>query len=515
MTTSSKKVFLYDLIRSMTKDEKQFCTRYLILNSGNRNKLGSEVFSIINQNRQKNDQVLDEKLSGFKNISKLKNDLYHILLEALSLYMSKSLNIMNLRMRLNKVSMLFQRGLHEACAKLIEETLKQCKKYEATEIQLELLQYKSRVAKYSDRKKDRLSSSLKQYKNTFEMQTQEVEAFILQTETVALYRELGEAPAFEQKSKMEHIYETAMRYREEAISFKAKYRNNFTLAVCSDVLGENNDELDAFQENYDFFKASPELKKYHVNKHATAINNLAVAHNKRNHTDQAISILNELDNFNKLTPYQQELLFQYKAGNLLSIHLQSGRLNGIEPLTEWIESNLNEKEGQLLNVMKIVGWSNLQQYYMWTGNYHKCKKIIQFLITTFPNNLRNDIIRYAHFQNLMVWLESEEYEYVHGLMQNLKAKFKKTNEMEKSILRMVKKIVLRREPLHKIYKEEELNFLDVFSDELVRKQLTHFNLLIWIRMKNHPTDLQQAFEQFTSQDYDSYKEDRRSLLISE
>ena len=53
--------YLYDFIRSMSKDEKRYFTQMVKGISGGRNNLGLQLFKIINNNLHKSNEEIDQK----------------------------------------------------------------------------------------------------------------------------------------------------------------------------------------------------------------------------------------------------------------------------------------------------------------------------------------------------------------------------------------------------------------------------------------------------------------------
>ena len=133
---------LYDFIRQMSKDEKRYFTQVVKGISGGRNNLGLQLFKIINDNLQKENREIDRKITFTKNKSKLKNNLYHQLLEITTSHSLEKNLYPKLRVQLNKIGLLYDRGLRKAALKLVNETLKQAESIEANKILVELYEYK-------------------------------------------------------------------------------------------------------------------------------------------------------------------------------------------------------------------------------------------------------------------------------------------------------------------------------------------------------------------------------------
>ncbi|MCO6501134.1 MAG: hypothetical protein J5I47_12270 [Vicingus serpentipes] len=184
--------YLYEFIRLMTRDEKRYFTQTLKEVNGRKNNLRLRLFDLINNNLIESNEEIDSKITFAKNKSKLKHHLYNQLLEIISNYSLEKTLYSKLRIQLNKIDLLYSRGMHRATLKLVNATIKQAESIEANKILMELFEYRIRLLQYQNSKPEDSYDLSKKAREALQKVIEEFEIFKLLTDTFVTKRVLGE-----------------------------------------------------------------------------------------------------------------------------------------------------------------------------------------------------------------------------------------------------------------------------------------------------------------------------------
>lgn len=144
----AKQDVLFDLVRSLTKNEKGYFRKYTSKTGQASDKNYLLLFDAIDKQSQWDEPALVKKFSKgkfMKNFSEAKGYLRTHLLKALKEYHHKKSVKALIRENLDYVELLYNRGLYNLCAKYLTQTLKQTIQWHQQSYQLEVLAWQRKL----------------------------------------------------------------------------------------------------------------------------------------------------------------------------------------------------------------------------------------------------------------------------------------------------------------------------------------------------------------------------------
>lgn len=126
---------LFELIHSLSRSEK---AHFLSRSAGGEGKKYMELFRAVEKQDSYNEAPLKKKL-GANNFSYTKHYLYNSILDSLHSYHAEEISSLQLNVLANQVDVLFRKGLHRQCAKLITRLRKQAYEREAFLLLLQII----------------------------------------------------------------------------------------------------------------------------------------------------------------------------------------------------------------------------------------------------------------------------------------------------------------------------------------------------------------------------------------
>lgn len=139
---------LYQLIRSLTREEKRYFKKYAAFNIQGGNKNYIILFDFIARMRIYDEKLLKQKFSDRKFIKhfwKVKNYLYKTILKSLRNYHSENMWNLKTGEMYDNLLLLHKKGLYSQCRKLLNTTKKKCYNYEMFAELLKLLVFEKNL----------------------------------------------------------------------------------------------------------------------------------------------------------------------------------------------------------------------------------------------------------------------------------------------------------------------------------------------------------------------------------
>ena len=496
----------------MSKDEKRYFTQMVKKGSGGRNHLGLRLFKLINDNLLKDNEEIDKKITFTKNKSKLKNSLYNQLLEITSNYSLEKSLYPKLRIQLNKIDLLYNRGMHKATLKLVDSTIKQAESIEANKILVELYEYKMNLLQHQNASIEDSHKYSKKGREAMEKAEAEFESYKLLTDAFVINRILGVRKNKKYDKYYEKLHEKAKQIENSASSFKTKYYINSLNSSFYTYHGNEIEGLKAVEKTYLLFEESPLLKKYNTRSYNTTLNNYGVS--KLNIKDYvgAIDLFNKMIT-NGLSNYDKMSVFQFRASNQLSAYIALGDLQTAAKFVKEIEVDLPKYERYFTDLFKVVIFINLSEFYFWRKEFSKAKLYINRLINESYTNVRRDIVRFAYTFNLIICFESGDFTYLQYLLNNFKTtkKLKNKTITETWILHFMEEVLKRTNLTPSFYIKKEIELLNrvlKYGKSPKSINLISFDFLFWMRIKSDHRTFKEIRKEINTKELSVYVKDR-------
>ena len=139
---------LFDLIQSMTPDEKRFFRTFCRQTQKEKQTNNLQLFELINAQKEYDEESLKDNFRGKLNNNQFavaKNYLYSHLLKAMSAYLGELGAIKKIRLQFRMLEVLFHKELVAQYEALFEKIKAMAKKYDHPAIQLEVMDWERRI----------------------------------------------------------------------------------------------------------------------------------------------------------------------------------------------------------------------------------------------------------------------------------------------------------------------------------------------------------------------------------
>lgn len=525
MKTRKTQKHLYDFIRLMSKDEKKYFTHK---NRGKQTNKSITLFKLIVNNigleYSEIDDLVKVKFTSTKNISKLKNQLYHQLLDLTTSHSIEKNLSRKFRVQLNKIDLLYEKGLSEAALKLLNETLKQAKKNEENDVLLQLYQYKLKINLRLNKGSKVIVSIEEEGRATIKHLENEFESSILNAKIFSLYKMSDDPPrSSDLDKKNKELYQQVNHLLKKDInflSFKTKFNINQFLSQYYLYYNDLKQEYLHAKLNYLLFKSDPSLKKHNPS-YVNAINNYAISCSRLNKNELSIELLETLYalvNSPSFSEYKKISIFQNVSANLLDNYLITGKINNRSKFIEEIETGLKKHNKHIQKVFKSVILNNLAEYYFWHKEYKKAKKCISLILLESYDQARLDVVRFTYYFNLIIHYELHDYEYLEHLLRTIKtSKFLQHKTAIEiwflNFIREVLNIETTAAVNQQFLQTQEIVLIKVLIKDEEEQNFKSFNPSIWLRLKTEKLTLEEVMEEYNKKGSEKYFKDRLKILI--
>ena len=507
--------YLYDFIRSMSKDEKRYFTQMVKGISGGRNNLGLQLFKIINNNLHKSNEEIDQKIDFINNKSKLKTNLYTKLLEVTTYYSLENDLHSKLRSQLNTIDLLYRRALYKPCLKLINDSIKKAEKIEANKILAELYEYKIRLLLYQNAKMEESHQLTKKGREAIKKAEEEFESFKLLSDAFAIDK-IRSRQTEKHKQLFKKLYEESIQLKKNTASFNTNYYIDSLIALYHNNQKNYIEHERAAKNVYLLFKENPLMQKHKKHLYNTTLNNYAVSKFRTKDFQGSLNLYKKIDDTG-LSPHEKITVFQYLASNKLVAHIHLGDIEGLSTFIQWIEKGLDTYDKHISDLFKIAIFNNLSEYFFWTKDYKKAKLYSNKLLNLSSQNLRRDVIRVTKALILIICFETEDFVYLQYLLNSYKnsRKLKKKTSAELWLVQFMEDAIKRAKIDSSFYIQKELDLLKAVLNSQNSNDpidLSKFNLLIWLRNKTDQLSLKEILLDYNNNTLTDYIDRRVKQL---
>ncbi|MCO6501143.1 MAG: hypothetical protein J5I47_12315 [Vicingus serpentipes] len=508
--------YLYDFIRTMSKDEKRYFTQTVKSNSGGRNNLGLRLFKVINDNLNKTNDEIDAEIAFTNNKSKLKSDLYSKLLEASTIYSLEKDAYSKLRLQLNTIGLLYSRALYKPCLKLVNDSINKANKIEANIMLVELYEYKIKLLQYQNLKMEDSNKLTEKNREALRKVEVEFESFKILFDGFSIVK-IQSRQTTEHKKVFKKLYKKAIALQNASISFNTHYYINTLIALFHNYQKNSVEYERASKNTFLLFEKNILMKKYRKNQYNTAINNYAVSKFQTKDFQGALTLFEKMDD-SGLPFHEKMVVFQYLSSNKLVAHIQSGGIGGLSDFIKWIEKGLETYDKYISDLFKITILSNLSEYFFWTKNYKKAKLYSNKLLNLSSPNLRRDVVRVTKALILIICFETEDLVYLQYLLNSYKSSRKLKNKTlaELWLVRFMEDAIKRVKIDSSFYIEKELDLLKIVLNSQNSNDpidLSKFNLLVWLRSKTDQQPFKEILLEYNNNEIIDYINMRIKQLI--
>ena len=472
---------IFELISKLTKAEKRFFKLQSKRIAKSKNYVS--LFDTIDSSRK----ISPKSISAAN-----KNFLYRQIIKSLSLYHQGSTASLELRNSLNKIEILYHKGLYRQSLKLLKQTKKKAQKLEKFAILSEILKWEEMLLIINLAEKESLDQAsvlLKEKQENFD-----------KIITIDTYRSL--------------YFKTSIPIRKSGfirdLNKHIELNQHFNIDYLTSVKRVNSNESSflfclnkciyliyvesAYQEAHDLiidFIETLEPQTHFIEENpAIYIDCLyffgvtCIYLNKKNET---LAVCSKMRNL----PYQSnEINAEIFARSFtleLELYARSGDFEIGTRLIPKLEEGIRRHQHAFIKLYKALIYFNIAKQYFGIGDYHNALKWLNELLNDKTLYVKDDVYTFSLILHVISHYELGNYDLVQYLTKSVsntlksKERFFKT---EKSILKFLQSTSY-------INHDEKINHQQNLKKELIklsrdfyeRKALEDFNYLSWINSK--------------------------------
>ena len=493
MRANSNELFL--LIKSLTKSEKGYFKQYSKFNTKTEDSKYIKLFNMIDRQNEYDEHEIREIFRGDSFIKQLhvaKNYLYRSILKSLNQYHSGNISAIQINELYNSSLILYKKGLFSEGIKLIQK----CKqlaykngKYErifeihklehSLAISLNKVLPEDYVENYVNESNDALEKlyNVKEYREIYLRLLIEFRKnrFVRKPEDRVLYKEILDHPllvnenmalSFESKILFNQIYANYYMAVEDDLMFHQHIRN-----VA--VLFESN-EAHAQEFTLEYVSA--------LNSYLSSLIFLKIF----NEADLVISKLKKIEE--NTTPYIKNIIFINSYNFLLVKYILTGEFEKGAELVPEIELRIKSLKGKKkINVEEKFDYT-ISYIYFGLGEYDKSLKWLNKILSKNQNEVRPDLLSFAHILNLIIHFELDNIillEYIVKNSYRFLYKRKKLYKVENAVLNLIRKTygINSKEKLQEYFMDFYVSLKEITKDPYEKIALEYFDLLSWLESK--------------------------------
>src|ERR1051326_1267344 len=479
---------LFILIRSLGKAEKRhfkvFSARHVI-GKGN---IYVQLFDEIAKQKKYDEKAIRAK-KVFSDLYSLKKRLYKAILKSLEVYHSGP--EMELRSLMDHIHILFDKGLYQQCAKLIQRAKKNAWRFELFEELLQLL-----------RTEARLSSKMADISGGARVLNEEREVY-MKLNNQKFYRDLAikmaeryqrggvDRTVADRDAMKKLLRKPYLRDEAKALSLLARqsfYNCHFSFSLLTADAGM---QYKYSKKMVDMYQQRQDLIAFYPRNWLMAMNNFLIACNSLKYFKEMRSYLYKLEYTRKRLKSVSDSAtgFSYLY-HLLNYYICLGRFDEAVKDVKRIEAELPEHEPYLNKPQKVVLYALLSQIYFGQKNYKLALARLNRIMASGEMKVRTDIECFVKLFYLVVHYEMKSDRDLMGSLFRSTYRFlykrERLYKFERAIMDFIKKNLLKDIDRHNIKKQFmklRAKLVRITEDPLERNLLDYFDFISWLESK--------------------------------
>lgn len=414
-----QQLFLHEIVKSLTKNEKGYFVQHLT----ERNKLYGKLFQIIDSQDVYNEKKVKENFNGTyigRNFSFAKNYLYHSILKSLIQYNASKKDAYYY---FSSVKILYQKGLYVQCAKMLKQIVKRALEYDDYLSILRVIQYIKLLA-HSNLHSDQYLLDLVAQEADILQKQQTVSTFqtlLVEVKNVRLKK--GGLKEQDSMERLEQIRRQTLLQSEMGLIDKyCEHMFHEILFLCGflmqdEALTERHIRpLQNMIVDSDYFKNINGYRKIDILKQLIRYNIL-----KQNFDSAQSNITALRDLLISSTDINKSELvaaYSYLYSFQTDLLLNRKELDHAEILFEEIEEFSQKNKGIIPAEFNIVITGNILVLRFMMGDYREVLKLTNELLTGFTKEIRKDIVISTMLGEIAVLYELGKHELLESRLHS-------------------------------------------------------------------------------------------------
>ncbi len=486
---------LFNLVKTLSRSEKRYC-KIKISESGqsNRGRLLAFFDAILKQENYNEQTIFEQKnLSGVKYTSKVKKQLYDSVLKHLRTYHSKTSGEYLLDQALKDVSVMYNRGLHAQCKKMLEKAESYARKHEKHLRIYEICWWKNKIMQssqyigYSEKEIGELFKTsqqmLEELKAITNYATLTADMFIAYSRTGGPRTQAD----IENSDKLSNS--PLLKADEKSLSFEARLYLYFSYTFFYRSRGDLKNGYLYREKLVDLLESHPVRIKENIENYIIALNNLVIGQVESGRYREALETLQK---FRHITPSSQDLqlkIFISKYLNELDLYIRTGSFKKAIPAIGEIEKKLILLNGKISPGIRFTFYYNIAYVYFGNEDYSKALWWLNKLLNHESQDVREDIHCFARVFNLIIHYElgnQSLLEYIVLSSHRFIYQRKRLYKIESAILLFIRKkllVIFDPRELAEAFRDLKEDILKITEDAFEKKALEYFDFISWVESK--------------------------------
>lgn len=429
MSTSSH---LFDLIKSLSKNEKRYFKLFCTLQQGEKNYL--KLFDFMDSLKRYDEQVILDhfmKADFVKNIHVTKNYLYNLILKSLRIYGAEKNVKIQLANLWIEIDILERRGLNQQLWERLQKTKKIAIKYhDHLSVVRACRKELSFVAEWETKKtKGRLEEITEEIARHFRLLEEEYEALDNYYFMTFNYRKFhNNLNLLKEKTSQVRLLESVDRYKN---SFTTCYIHYYLKALEYRIDGNQllyneylKKAISVWNEYRYMIRERPRVYKIYLANYLSSCHILGKY-------DEFPIYLEELKSIPS-TGFKEEVeTFQNAVFYELLYRLNTENYKNIDETIQSIEKGL-EKYEYKINQARITAFNyNISLLFFFNRDFEKALTWLNKILNDTKNEHRKDIQRFANILQLVYHLELGNTDLVYNLQSSVRRKLKRWGDISR------------------------------------------------------------------------------------
>ena len=505
---------LFQLIKSLSKSEKRSFKLF-----ANRNTIGEknnyiQLFDVIDKQDKYDEALLIKKLKDpklTKNLSSVKVQLYNLILKNLRQYNATNKTIYHLRMQMDYIDILFEKGLYSQCKKVLKKAQETARKSENHIILDSLSVYEYQIAV-----KESNYNNLENYINNSYPEVKKIrDTNIMLAEYEYLLASIKllvlksnrtghsvEKKKFDQIVKHKLLSENPNKHpricQEEYHTIWGYYYN--IMGDKDKTYYHRKKVIELLEENID---EVIELPKIWIENARLLLISLGT-YKMYDEFDKEQNIIKKfIDKISesKKTQNLNAEIYNTIYNTKLDFDIDRGLFKTCSEYIKDAEIHFKTYENQIGLNSTMVMYFNFSYAYFGNGEYQKSLKWINKLINNNYGNVRMDLQCMAQIMNIAIHYELKNYEFITSLVRSTNRFLTKVNrkfKVETSFLKFANKSFKNQysKDLKPIFEKEIDELNQIIKDPFEKRILEYFDIISWIKTKTEEKSMEQIMSKF-------------------
>lgn len=451
---------LFQLVHSLSKSEKRHFKLYASRSAQSDEKKFIRLFDLIEKQKSYDEKKILQKAKEIKpkQLHNLKANLQKQLLQSLKLFNSSSVDV-QIRNMIDYSQLLFNKGLYEQAAKMLEKAKKMAVANDRSILLLDIIEQEKTVIPHtvSAHNEERVNRIIDETKavassianlNNFSNLYARLNSFYVRTGFIRNKRDHDVVRKF--------FFSSLPSFDESRLSFNEK------LYLYSSFVSYYFFVQD-FKKSYAYavrfvklFESQPERIRQKPEHYIKGLNNLLVAENKLFLFREFEETYKKLLRFHSagmpMNENLQILLFKYKYMHKINHYFMMGDFTGGTKIITVAENELDRFASRMDKHYVLIFYYKVACLYFGAGNFKRALLWLNKIINSKDVYLREDILSFARILNLVCHYEQGNIEHV------------------EYHIRSTYRFLMKKEGLYK-YHRYILEFLKNLSREMQGKKL--------------------------------------------